>query len=68
MDLECLNEFAVQLSVYFWLKAKGKLQRRSLRQPRGLVQLLFLVALVRVFFCCYSTSERASKRVELFRT
>ena len=34
----------------FLAQGQGKLQRRSLRQPRGLVQLLFLVALVRVFF------------------
>ena len=46
LDLECLNEFAVQLSDYFWIISGSrprKLQRRSLRQPRGLVQLLFLV-------------------------
>ena len=29
LDLECLNEFAVQLSDYFWLKAKETAKKKS---------------------------------------
>ena len=53
--------------VDFWLKAKETAKKKSKTATWFSPSVSFLFALVRVF-CCYSTSERASKRVELFRT
>ena len=51
LDLECLNEFAVQLSDYFWLKAKETAKKKSKTATWfSPFCFCFLFALVRAFF------------------